>query len=195
MLLIFRFQDSRIFWYLSGGISADRKPTTTALLHDKILVTNKEFKFNIAQVKYNSINVTISKAKNIISFCEIYTVEKCPNTEFFLVCTFPYSDWIQQNTNQKKLLIRTHFTQWYLPLFFEVAHTILKTFSWYGGCFCENWKPRLLPRFTYNWSTFSRWVKARWCCQWAKMQVPTNQNSRNRWYQIVRGTVWIMDYS
>ena len=73
----------------------------------------------------------------------------------------------------------------------DISHFSLKLRIqfWYGGCFCENWKPRLLPRFTYNWSTFLRRVKARWWCQWAKMQVPTNQNSRNRWYQIVRGTV------
>ena len=40
-----------------------------------------------------------------------------------------------------------------------------------------------------NWRTFSRRVTARWWCQWAKNQVPTNQNSRNRWCQIVRGTI------
>ena len=28
-----------------------------------------------------------------------YTLrEKCPNTEFFLVCIFPHSDWIQRDT-------------------------------------------------------------------------------------------------
>ena len=31
--------------------------------------------------------------------------EKCPNTEFFQVCIFPYSDSIQENTDQKKLRI------------------------------------------------------------------------------------------
>ena len=33
--------------------------------------------------------------------------EKCPNTEFFLVGIFPYSDWIQENTDQKKPRICT----------------------------------------------------------------------------------------
>ena len=33
--------------------------------------------------------------------------EKCWNTEFFLVHIFLYSDWIRENTNQKKLLIWT----------------------------------------------------------------------------------------
>ena len=50
--------------------------------------------------------------------------EKCPNTEFFLVCIFyiqpeygglrsksPHSVRIQENMDQKKLRIWTHFTQ------------------------------------------------------------------------------------
>ena len=38
--------------------------------------------------------------------------EKCPSTEFFLVCIFPYSVRMQANTDQKKLRIWTLFTQW-----------------------------------------------------------------------------------
>ena len=37
--------------------------------------------------------------------------EKCPNTEFFLLCIFLYSGLIQENTDQKNLLIWTLFTQ------------------------------------------------------------------------------------
>ena len=37
--------------------------------------------------------------------------EKCPNMEFFLVCIFLYSVQIQENKDQKKLCIRTLFTQ------------------------------------------------------------------------------------
>ena len=37
--------------------------------------------------------------------------ENWPNTELFLVCIFLYSDWIQENTDQKKLRISTLFTQ------------------------------------------------------------------------------------
>ena len=37
--------------------------------------------------------------------------EKCPKTELFLVCIFLYSDWIQENTDQKYLRIWTLFTQ------------------------------------------------------------------------------------
>ena len=36
--------------------------------------------------------------------------EKCPNTEFFLVHIFQYSDWIQKNADQKKLRIWPLFT-------------------------------------------------------------------------------------
>ena len=38
--------------------------------------------------------------------------EKCPKTEFFLARIFLYSDWIQENTDQKKLHIETLFMQW-----------------------------------------------------------------------------------
>ena len=43
--------------------------------------------------------------------------EKCPNKEFFLVRIFPFSDWIRENTDQKKLRIWTLFTKckyWWL---------------------------------------------------------------------------------
>ena len=35
--------------------------------------------------------------------------EKCPNTEFFMVRIFLYSNWIQENTGQKKPRIWTIF--------------------------------------------------------------------------------------
>ena len=41
----------------------------------------------------------------------------------------------------------------------------------------------------FNWRTFLRQVAARWSCRGAKNQVSTNQNSKNRWYQILRGTI------
>ena len=37
--------------------------------------------------------------------------EKCPNPELFLVRIFQYSDWKQENTDQKQLRIWTLFTQ------------------------------------------------------------------------------------
>ena len=45
-------------------------------------------------------------------------LEKCPNTESFLVRIFLYLDWIQENTEQKKLRIWTLLTQW--NVFLEV---------------------------------------------------------------------------
>ena len=38
--------------------------------------------------------------------------ERCQNTEFFLVRIFMYSDWIRENTDQRKLRIWTLFTIW-----------------------------------------------------------------------------------
>ena len=62
--------------------------------------------------------------------------------------------------------------------------------NWYqGGCLCENRKPSFFALLIFNWCTFSRRIAARWLLQWAKNQVLTNQNSRNRWSQIVRRTI------
>ena len=58
-----------------------------------------------------------------------------------------------------------------------------------GGCPCHNWKPSFLSRLIFNWCTFSGQVTSGWWRQWAKNQVLTNQNSRNRWCQIVRRTI------
>ena len=56
-----------------------------------------------------NINIFFSTL-NCVSFCiqklyKMYTTnalrKKCPNTELFLVRVFLYSDWIQENTDQK----------------------------------------------------------------------------------------------
>ena len=57
-------------------------------------------------------------------------------------------------------------------------------------CFSDNWKYSFLLLHIFDRRTFSRRVTARWWRQSAKNQVSTNQNSRNRWCLIVRGTVW-----
>ena len=59
----------------------------------------------------------------------------------------------------------------------------------FGGCLCDSWKPSFLPLLIFDWRTFSRQVTARWWRQSAKDEVSTNQNSRNRWYLIVRRTI------
>ena len=46
-------------------------------------------------------------------YCESFITslrEKCLNGVFFLVRIFLYSDWLQENTDQKKLRICTLFT-------------------------------------------------------------------------------------
>ena len=68
-------------------------------------------------------------------------------------------------------------------------------FSRLWGCLCDNWKPSFLHLFIFNWHTFLRQVTAHWWPQWAKNQVLTNQNSRNRWCQIVRQTIWFWQLS
>ena len=55
--------------------------------------------------------------------------EKCPNTEFFLVRIFLYSDWIQENMDQKKFRIWTFFMQWNTGKELETSSNILKNKS------------------------------------------------------------------
>ena len=63
----------------------------------------------------------------------------------------------------------------------------LQTSLW--GYLCDNWKPSFFPLLIFKWHTLSSWATARWSRQRAKNQVLTNQNSRNRWGQIVRRTI------
>ena len=43
--------------------------------------------------------------------------EKCPNTEFFLVRIFPYSDWIRENTAQKHSVFGHFLHNAYLKIY------------------------------------------------------------------------------
>ena len=62
-------------------------------------------------VKYHCCFYDWKKAV-VLTLLYLTLREKCPNTEFFLVRILLYSDWIQENTNQKKLRIWKLFTQW-----------------------------------------------------------------------------------
>ena len=57
-------------------------------------------------------------------------------------------------------------------------------------CPCNKLISSFLPHLSFKWRTFSRRVTARWWRQWAKIQLWTNQNSRNNWYQIVTQTAF-----
>ena len=43
--------------------------------------------------------------------------EKCPNTEFFLVRIFPYSDWIREKTDQKNSVFGHFLHNAYLKIY------------------------------------------------------------------------------
>ena len=66
----------------------------------------------------------------IIKIFHRYTVSfiawKCPNTEFFLVLIFLYSDWIRENTDQKKLRIWTLHIVVHFQLLFSSQESHLK---------------------------------------------------------------------
>ena len=44
----------------------------------------------------------LRKLEELFSFFSSALREKCPNTEFFLVGIFLYSDWMQENTDQNE---------------------------------------------------------------------------------------------
>ena len=68
--------------------------------------------YQIYKNKALKTNWTISVTLFCSSLISNSLREKCPNTEFYLVLIFLYSDWIQENTDQKKLHIWTLFAQW-----------------------------------------------------------------------------------
>ena len=60
-------------------------------------------------VKTDSNFIDVHTGINFLNWITLR--EKCRNTEFFLVRILLYSDWIQENTDQKKLRIWTIFKQ------------------------------------------------------------------------------------
>ena len=60
-----------------------------------------------------SANFSKEIAKLFPGSAKVLLHEKNPNTEFFLVRIFLYSEWIQENTDQEKLRIWTIFTQYF----------------------------------------------------------------------------------
>ena len=64
----------------------------------------------------------------------------------------------------------------------------------FRGCLCNELISSFMPHLSFNCSTFSRRVTARWWRHWAKIQLWTNQNSRNNWYQIVTKTVCFVTF-
>ena len=71
--------------------------------------------------------------------------EKCPNTEYFLVLILLYSDWIQENTEQKILRIWTLFTHcfpWKI-IFSEKSWKYSKAKK---KCSCYNFMVHRAPR-------------------------------------------------
>ena len=61
--------------------------------------------------------------------------KRCPNTELFLVCVFPYSVQIRENIDQKKLRIWILFTQWYTldSVLYTPMRTVWKILEYLTG--------------------------------------------------------------
>ena len=81
-------------------------------LHDCTNCTIFDITFSTVDICiYTRYALTFKKGKNLRKTFINSLREKCPNTEFLLVSIFLYSVRIQENTDQKKLRIWTHFTQ------------------------------------------------------------------------------------
>ena len=65
-----------------------------------------------------NLRIYIPLKESILSFSRTPR-EKCPNTEFFLVRIFLYSDSIQENMGQK--ILRIHFSRHHLDVFCKKA--------------------------------------------------------------------------
>ena len=69
---------------------------------------------------HSEMRINLSSLGFILKNFKYALCEKCPNMEFFLVCVFPYSVQIREQTDQKKLRIWTLFTQWWLTSLYYV---------------------------------------------------------------------------
>ena len=83
-----------------------RKTPTTDTFHAVLLLFYHLSRLTLL----DSLSLKEGKWSSMLS-CNIALREKCPNTDSFLVHIFQHSDWIQENTGQKKLRIWILFTQ------------------------------------------------------------------------------------
>ena len=89
---------------------------------------------------FGSTSVMAVYVWSLVSLTPCTLREKCPNTEFCLVCIFLHSVQIQENTDQKKLGIWILFTKWYLPylaVHSSITQQLSKPFTNFFDCFCD----------------------------------------------------------
>ena len=87
------------------------------------------------------------------------------------------------------MLRHSHHGDSLLHLIKHIQHFFLNIL--YRSSLCNKLISSFLSHLPFNWRTFSRRVTACWWRQSAKIQVWTNQNSRNNWYQIITRTVYV----
>ena len=55
------------------------------------------------QMYMNTLITKLRRKNNLEMYCSQFVIfalrENCPNTEYFLVCIFPHSDWIRRDTS------------------------------------------------------------------------------------------------
>ena len=88
----------------------------------------------------------------------------CPNTELFLVPIFLYLDWIQGNTDQKKLRIWTFFTQWRYHSSSSFSQTLIHPPNkLFVACISEEHKEWNMPNIqTLNITLLSLILRCLW---------------------------------
>ena len=124
--------------------------------------------------------VTSSFYKRVVIYCTSYEL------------IFTWKLRVTVYSTSYELILKVNFYVWITSYY--LWQELRVCFYIQGGCFSDSWKRSFLLRLIFNWRTFSRRVTACWWRQWAKIQMSTNHNSRNRWCQIVSSTVCELYY-
>ena len=68
--------------------------------------------------------------------------EKCPSTEFFLVCIFPYSDWIRRDTLYLSVFSPNagKYASWKI-LYLDTFHSVSQLLIWCSKFFLKTIYP------------------------------------------------------
>ena len=102
------FRDfTNIYVKIICGMLSETAPGYSTVLYSSLFYDRIQF---IKLRESSECSLEQNPLTNRIFICSL--CDKCPDTEFFLVRIFPYSDWIRENTDQKNLRIWTLFTQW-----------------------------------------------------------------------------------
>ena len=170
----------------------DWKHLNEPIIYYSFSFLNEKRFWNLSSLLHNLTNVL-----NLFLFMSIFSVFL--NDYFFR--------WLAVKSLLSRFSLLVNYIMWSCNIFSVSSCSQCFSWSWFfrvqvqdlglgfrgsptlGGCLCDDCTPSYLPLIIFDRCTFSRRVKAWWWRQSAKNQVSVNQNSRNRWYLIVRRAI------